>query len=100
MLGPQMSASGEKAEFDSGGGLKPAYRPPRNVRVVLGVEDHDLRGGQFLDMMRGVVEGPGAQLVPVLFGEPVAVAKCLADVSRVTFVGCLFLLLFRQDAPI
>src|SRR5439155_19056509 len=100
VLGLQVSAPREKPKFDSRCVCKTAHGSPRNVRIVFGVEDQDLCGCQLLYMMRGVIEDSGAQLGPVLFGEPIPVAECLTDVSRVTLVGGLFLLLLGQDAPI
>src|SRR5437016_1678270 len=50
--------------------------------------------------MDGIVEDAGMQLVPILLGEAITVAKGLAHISHVAFVGGFFLLLLGQYAPI
>ena len=88
-FGFEMSAAGKKPQLDTRRGCKSADRSPGNIRVIFGVEHHDLRGCQFLHMMRRVEESAGVQLVPVPLRETVAVTESLADVSSITFVGSL-----------
>src|SRR5439155_23825106 len=96
----QVSAARQEMEIDSRGRCEGADGLPGNVGIVLGVKHQDFCGCKFLDVVDGIVENAGAQLVPVFLGKAIAIAEGLAYVSHVTFVGGFFWLLLAKNAPI
>lgn len=64
------------------------------MRVILGVEHHDLGWIDVRNVVHRIVEFSTVQLVPVSRREPIRIPKRFADVRRIARVGSLGLLAF------
>src|ERR1019366_3539126 len=76
------------------------HRPIRNIRIILRMKHHDLRSTNFRRVIDRVIKLPAAQLLPIPIRQPIPLPKRRPNVSGVTRIRSLLLLLPRKNPPI
>jgi len=64
------------------------------------MKHHDLGCSNFLRMISGAIKLPTSQLLPILVRQSIPISKRFANISGITGIRSLFLLLARKNRPI